>query len=87
MATVELLDEQWPKILQFLLGCPEVYVGQGTTCRSFMEGVLWIALAALKVCALVDKGICGGMYHHFARGPDLEHLITDSMAVGYTLRC
>lgn len=43
MATVELPDEQWSKILQFLRGCPDVYVSQGTDCRSFIEGVLWVA--------------------------------------------
>src|ERR687891_2749968 len=55
MATVELPDEQWSKILQFLHGCPDVYVGQETDCRSFIEGVLWVARSGAQWRFLPEK--------------------------------
>ena len=42
MSTIKLSLEQWSKILQFLRGCPDVYVGQEAECLRFVEGVLWI---------------------------------------------
>ncbi len=40
MSSVHLPDDQWSKILSFLRTCPNVYVGQDTECRRFVEGVL-----------------------------------------------
>ncbi len=43
MATVELPDQQWSKILRFLRSCPDLYVGAEADCRRFVEAVLWMA--------------------------------------------
>ena len=71
MATVELPGEQWSKILQFLRSCPEVYVGQETDCRSFMEGVLWVARSGAQWRLLPEKyGKWNSIYRRFARWCD-----------------
>lgn len=71
MATVELPDEQWSKILQFLRGCPDVYVSQETHCRSFIEGVLWVARSGAQWRLLPEKyGKWNSIYQRFARWCD-----------------
>ena len=61
MATVELPDEQWSQILQFLHGCPDVYVGQE-------EGVLWVARSGAQWRFLPEKyGKWNSVYQRFAR--------------------
>lgn len=42
MSKVKLKIREWHKIKVFLDETPEVYVGQETQCRKFIEGVLWI---------------------------------------------
>gem|GEM_PF-4289331 len=37
-----LSDSQWYKILTFLRAHPRTYVGQETSCRLFLEAVLWV---------------------------------------------
>ena len=39
---IKLNDHQWDKIEEFLHQHPRVYVGNGQTCRRFVEGVLWV---------------------------------------------
>ena len=71
MATVEIPDEQWSKILQFLHSCPEVYVGQQTDCRSFIEGVLWMACSGAQWRLLPEQyGKWNSIYRRFARWCD-----------------
>ena len=43
MSTVELPNDQWSKVLEFLQSCPDLYVGQETDCRQFIEAVLWMS--------------------------------------------
>jgi transposase len=37
-----LRDDQWKKIRDFLIDCPDVYLGTEADSRRFIEGVLWI---------------------------------------------
>ena len=43
MSTVELSNDQWSKILEFLRSCPNLYVGRDDDCRRFVEAMLWMA--------------------------------------------
>ena len=71
MATVELPDEQWSKILDFRRDCPEVYVGPETSCRSFIEGVLWMARSGAQWRLLPEEyGKWNSIYQRFARWCD-----------------
>ncbi len=73
MATVELPDEQWSKILQFLRGCPEVYVGEEPDCRNFIEGVLWVARSGAQWRLLPERyGKWNSIYRRFARWCDKD---------------
>ena len=42
MSRLELSECQWSKILQFLRGRTDLYVGQEAECRRFIEAVLWV---------------------------------------------
>ena len=68
MATVELPNDQWLDILQFLRSCSEVYVGQEAECRCFLEGVLRMARSGAQWRLLPDEyGKWNTIYKRFAR--------------------
>jgi transposase len=44
MTNVQLEDDQWTRIHDFLIDDPNVYVGKDeAACRRFVEAVLWIS--------------------------------------------
>ena len=44
MTNIQLNDDQWAKIHNFLVDDPNVYVGKDEiACRRFVEAVLWIS--------------------------------------------
>jgi transposase len=68
MLTVILTDEQWQKILPFLRSCPNIYVGQESKCRKFLEAVLWIARSGAQWRLLPKEyGDWNTIYKRFAR--------------------
>lgn len=68
MSTVELRNDQWPKILEFLRSCPNVYVGQEADCRRFMEAVLWISRSGSQWRLLPEHyGNWNSVYKRFRR--------------------
>ena len=42
MSTFTLSDSQWSKIVSFLKTCPDIYTGQQTDLKQFINAVLWI---------------------------------------------
>lgn len=97
MSTVNLPDEQWSKILVLLHSCPNVYVGEETKCRRFVEGVLWMARSSAQWRLLperygkwnsiynfarwCDAGVWEQLHQHFIQEPDLEWLVLDSTSL------
>lgn len=68
MRSVELHNDQWSKILQFLQSCPDAYVGNQAECRRFVEAVLWMARSGAPWRLLPeDYGNWNTVYKRFAR--------------------
>ena len=42
MSTLTLSDTQWSKIVSFLQTCPDIYTGQETHLKRFIQAVGWI---------------------------------------------
>ena len=71
MSTVELREDQWPKILEFLRSCPDVYVGREADCKRFVEAILWMSRSGASWRLLPDKyGHWNSVYKRFARWCD-----------------
>lgn len=71
MSTVELREDQWIKILQFLRERSDVYIGQEADCRRFIEAVLWMARSGAQWRLLpAYYGHWNSVYKRFARWCD-----------------
>ena len=71
MTTVELHDDQWLKIVDFLQTCPDLYVAQEANCRQFVEAVLWMARSGAQWRLLPERyGNWNSIYKRFARWCD-----------------
>ena len=85
MSTVELRNDQWSKILEFLHTCADLYVGQEAECRRFIEAILWMARSGAQWRLLPEHyGNWNSAYKRFARWCDRgiwermhQHLIHD----------
>ena len=68
MSTVELPNDQWSKVLECLQSCPDLYVGQETDCRQFIEAVLWMSRSGAQWRLLPEcYGNWNSIYKRFAR--------------------
>ena len=73
MSAIQIPDDQWSKILNFLRSCRRAYVGKEADCRRFVEGVLWIARSGAQWRLLPDTyGNWNSVYKRFARWCDHE---------------
>lgn len=71
MSTVELREEHWKRILEFLRSCPNLYVGQEHECKRFMEAILWMARSGAPWRLLPEHyGNWNSVYKRFARWCD-----------------
>lgn len=71
--TITFREDQWKKIMDFLMTCPGIYVGRGSACRRFLEGVLWIARSGAQWRLLPERyGAWNSVYKRFARWCDRD---------------
>jgi transposase len=67
----KIRDAQWSQIYQFLQECPEVYAGQETQCRRFIEAIHWILRTGAQWRELpAQYGQWNSVYKRFARWCD-----------------
>ena len=70
MSVVKLNDFQWEKILSFLKTCQNIYIGQESACRNFLEAVLWITRSGSQWRLLPDT--YGNWYTIYKRACQME---------------
>ncbi len=71
MSRLELSEDQWTKILQFLRGRTDLYVGQEAECRRFIEAVPWVDRSGAQWRLLPSEyGNWNSVYKRFARWAD-----------------
>jgi len=68
MSVVKFNNQQWEKLLSFLKTCPNIYIGQETECRQFLEAVFWITRSGSQWRLLPGSyGNWNTVYKRFAR--------------------
>ena len=68
MSNIRLSPGQWARILDFLRGSTDLYVGQEADCRRFVEAVLWINRSGAQWRLLpAEYGNWNTVYKRFAR--------------------
>ena len=68
MSTIELRDDQWFRVLEFLRSCSDLYVGEEDDCRRYVEAVLWMARSGAPWRLLPERyGNWNSIYKRFAR--------------------
>ena len=73
MSTFTLSDTQWSKIVGFLNTCPDIYTGQQTDLKRFIDAVLWITRSGSQWRLLPNQyGNWNSVYKRFARWCDKD---------------
>jgi transposase len=68
MLPLTLPDLTWQKIYAFLQTCPELYVGNETETRRFLEAILWMVRGGAQWRLLPKEyGKWNSVYKRFAR--------------------
>ena len=68
MSSVKLTSQQWLKILEFLRGESELYIGQQADCKRFIEAVLWMSRSGAPWRFLpAEYGKWNSVYKRFGR--------------------
>jgi len=71
MSTIELRNDQWSKVLEFLRSCPDLYVGGEVDCKRYIEAILWMARSGAPWRLLPKHyGNWNSVYKRFARWCD-----------------
>ena len=69
--TTPLIPSQWTRILQFLRGRTDFYVGPEEQCRRFIEAVVWLDRSRAQWRLLpAEFGNWNSVYKRFARWAD-----------------
>lgn len=79
MSNVQLNDEQWTKVREFLKEDPRAYIGKDeSACRQFVEAVLWMSRSGAPWRLLpAEYGSWNSVYKRFARW--CEHGVWERM--------
>jgi transposase len=68
MSVVKFNNHQWEKIFAFLKTCQNIYIGQESECRNFLEAVFWITRSGSQWRLLPSSyGNWNTVYKRFAR--------------------
>jgi len=68
MSVVKFNNQQWEKVLSFLKTCPNIYIGQESDCRNFLEAVFWMTRSGSQWRLLpTEYGNWNTVYKRFAR--------------------
>ena len=68
MSTIKLSPEQWSRVLEFLRSQPDLYVGQESDCKRFIEAIIWMSRSGASWRLLPSEyGKWNSVYKRFAR--------------------
>ena len=68
MSVVKFNNQQWEKVHSFLKTCPNIYIGQESDCRNFLEAVFWMTRSGSQWRLLPEKyGNWNTVYKRFTR--------------------
>ena len=78
MSDVNITDEQWTKIRDFLRQDPNAYVGNEASCRRFIEAIKWMSRSGAQWRLLPSEyGHWNSVFKRCARW--CEHVVWERM--------